>query len=47
MHSTRAACTIKKSQTDLNIEKKLPTSLSIGHFWTNFGHVSQIPGLRF
>ena len=28
-------------------KKNLRTLLLFGHFWTNFGHVSQIPVLRF
>ena len=29
------------------LKHKLRTLLSIDHFWTNFGHVSHIPVVRF
>ena len=66
-HETRAACAVKESETDFNIEKQIwyffaeirlnrMDSLRklkvlkwsfFGHFWTNVGHLYQIPVIQF
>ena len=43
---TRAACAVKKSKTDRNIEKQIDLlHCHLVNFWTNFGYVYQIPDI--